>query len=649
MGNECMAGNMQRWGLCEDTVTAELDEVICRGSSVKCPRLAQLWSKLSMLLESSEPGQDLALARLIKYLTPPLEVQVLSEALRLYRRRFFSDIDSWKSSDLWISFRHPPLTLLGGEYQCYLLSNDDPPSRMTVLRSLPFTLAAWVARRCGLRGIVHASVDSSDITLPRSCLRDSQRLLFCRFENHLTGRVATLRPQEKEGSLATVRIESCCEQSRAAGRRALIRWLGPELEIHTCPGTSAQRNGASEYGGPGICTRRRPRSDDPIYAYCFGLSLDHDIGASALLQRMCPSGLEHVGMIKRLRSPRPAEERLQVTDEFSCLLHVLWETKQERFVKRVLASRGSDDVVVLSATSHNAADILSHQSQPSGLATDLASQLAQRWQVAGGSINITESCLGAFTATRCALRLLRLGRCSLAIVACVDLCDSDFERAALRVGDVTSEGYASPRAFDRKRSGEHVVRGSGCLLLTTSRLPPSYYHDLVHPVVRAGRILSVDNARAANSVGPDRSGGSLLRAACGALEQAKRSVKDLSAVISGASGLIEGDEAEGRGMSSLLNGQDVPVYAPKAALGGALSASGVHLLASASLMGSFDVDLRGSVPVSRETWDNLLHPSSADRLRQSQGLTLITSVGYAGASSAMLMELQDLGCNANGE
>ncbi len=231
------------------------------------------------------------------------------------------------------------------------------------------------------------------------------------------------------------------------------------------------------------------------------------------------------------------------------------------------------------------------------------------------------------------------GNCgALDAVACADVLLDQARADALLVGGAEAMSEALFLAFHRlgamgsgSTSADGPFLGEGAAILTLERTGAA--------TARAATVLAEGTGYGTSFAAPEREGAlvhatpvALEQAIAGALADAGIGPRDVDVVVSGVSGQRVFDEAELLAIERTLGG-DVAVFAPKLVLGETLGAGGaMGMLAAIAHLRAEAAPAAPAASASRR-------PRAWVRgaLRSATRVAVVTSVGYYGNASALVM------------
>jgi 3-oxoacyl-(acyl-carrier-protein) synthase len=201
------------------------------------------------------------------------------------------------------------------------------------------------------------------------------------------------------------------------------------------------------------------------------------------------------------------------------------------------------------------------------------------------------------------------------------LADAMLEQAraqVLLVGGAEAMSEALFLAFHRLGTDAAVIGEAAALVVVETKKSASARGATALAEVTGYGTAFVSPERDASLVGPSQT--ALERAIAGALADASIAASDVDVVVSGVSGLRAFDDLEIAAVGRVL-GPDVAVTAPKLALGETLGAGGgVGVLAAMA-----------------EVRDAIRSPLVRGRVRSEVRTAVVTSMGYYGNASALVM------------
>jgi 3-oxoacyl-[acyl-carrier-protein] synthase II len=203
----------------------------------------------------------------------------------------------------------------------------------------------------------------------------------------------------------------------------------------------------------------------------------------------------------------------------------------------------------------------------------------------------------------------------------VALADAMLEQAraqALLVGGAEAMSEALFLAFHRLGTDAAVIGEAAALVVLETSASAATRGALPLAEITGYGTAFVAPERDASLVGPSQA--ALERAIVGALADAGATPSSIDVVVSGASGLRAFDDLELGAIGTVL-GPDVAVVAPKLALGETLGAGGALGMIAAL------AHLRDGVP----------SPQVRGRVRSEVHSAVVTSMGYYGNASALVM------------
>ena len=207
---------------------------------------------------------------------------------------------------------------------------------------------------------------------------------------------------------------------------------------------------------------------------------------------------------------------------------------------------------------------------PNTVINSPAGQAAIKHRLRGVNSTICAGLASGLYALHYAAEFLRLGRAQILLAGGVEeLCEESF-LGFRKMGAASPSGQAHP--FAPGRDGAVVGEGSALWVLATEET--AQVRGL-HPWLEICGFGSAHDAAGSGDFQPSGQG------ATAAMEQALESAgigpAQVSAIIAGASGSRPGDAMERRALQNVFQGRlkDIPICAPKAAIGETLGASGV--------------------------------------------------------------------------
>ncbi len=273
-----------------------------------------------------------------------------------------------------------------------------------------------------------------------------------------------------------------------------------------------------------------------------------------------------------------------------------------------------------------------------GLSNNVLGFSSQRYKAMGPNSNLSGSGAGGAQAIGEGLRAIRDDRADIALCGGYDcLLTVEGLTGYGRLGLLTTQQDRPPeqacRPFDKARDGFAPAEGA-CFFVV---------EELEHARARGatvfGEIAGVgDGMDAHHPDSPHPEGRGLLSASRAALRSAGAGPDEVAMVVAHASGSVAFDPVEAVAIRSILGdarAEQVPVTAPKGAMGHTVAASGAFNAAAALLALQ-----AGAVPPTA----NLEDPDPACRIRHVQGepvplangrLALVHSAGLGGQATSL--------------
>ena len=188
-------------------------------------------------------------------------------------------------------------------------------------------------------------------------------------------------------------------------------------------------------------------------------------------------------------------------------------------------------------------------------------QEAKRMTGVKWAVLVAAACASGQTAVALAMRALRLGHCSHALIIGLDI-----------TSEFVTGGFASLRAYsptvarpyDRQRNGLILGEGAGVLLLAADSSPNTF-----------GTLLSAyESCDASHITAPDLTGDSLAKLIQRTLKSEDMKPEDVAAIIGHGTGTQHNDASELAALNQVFN-HSVPLLSIKGAIGHTLGATGV--------------------------------------------------------------------------
>ena len=219
-------------------------------------------------------------------------------------------------------------------------------------------------------------------------------------------------------------------------------------------------------------------------------------------------------------------------------------------------------ILILSTTKGNISLLESGIEDPERIAlTASGRNIARHFQFANTPLIVSNACISGILAMVTAMRLIRLGRYDMAVVAGADVI-SKFVLSGFGSFQAISAGHCRP--FDQARDGINLGEGAGALVLSGK----SAYQGGLR--LRGGSVGNDAN----HISGPSRTGEELARVITRSLADAGCSAADIDFISAHGTATIYNDEMEARAIT-LAELQSVPVNSLKGYYGHTLGAAGL--------------------------------------------------------------------------
>jgi 3-oxoacyl-[acyl-carrier-protein] synthase II len=206
---------------------------------------------------------------------------------------------------------------------------------------------------------------------------------------------------------------------------------------------------------------------------------------------------------------------------------------------------------------------------PNTVINSPAGQAAIKYKLRGINSTVCAGLASGLYALHCGAEFLRFGRARILLCGGVDeICEESI--LGFRKTDVTSPS-GSLRPFSKGRDGTVLGEGSALLVLESSETAAARGAS---PWAEVSGFGCAHDAKDINAF-QLRAGGATA-AVEQALESAGIAPDEVGCIISGASGSRAGDEMEARALANIFKDRlgEIPVCAPKAALGEVMGVSG---------------------------------------------------------------------------
>lgn len=265
---------------------------------------------------------------------------------------------------------------------------------------------------------------------------------------------------------------------------------------------------------------------------------------------------------------------------------------------------------------------------PNTVINSPAGQAAIKFKLRGVNSTISAGVISGLYAIHYAAEFLRLRRAKALLAGgCEELCEESY-LTFKKNGWVSERG--KPEPFGKDRDGLVVGEGSALFMLETE---DSAEARGVEPMVE---VAGFGNAHDAHAVAEFRvRAEGAIEAIEQALEQAGVTAEDVGAIVASATGSRAGDAMEAHALRHVFGGRlkEIPVTAPKAALGEAMGASGALLAAVGALAA-----MRGSLaPTAGFTGSEYELKMSVDAQPLAGGAVLVNCFGCDGNNAAMVL------------
>lgn len=271
------------------------------------------------------------------------------------------------------------------------------------------------------------------------------------------------------------------------------------------------------------------------------------------------------------------------------------------------------------------------------VANAAAGQVAIATRAQGPNLTIVQREAGAITAVGRAVALIASGRADRVLAGSVDEMPPLLHALLGRFDALArpdADGVEVARPFDAGRDG--FVAAEGAVVLVLEKLEAARARG-VRWLARVNRFGSAFDATAPR-IGWGTGHGPLGRALARTIEAAGRQPSEVTRIVSGASGAVDGDRIEAEVLTEAWAGAPLPpILAPKAHVG----QYGGGFLAAAMLSVAGGV-FGPTLGFAREDPELGIRPFSGGSLAPSP-LSLITTMGSGGSASWLLMESWESG------
>lgn len=264
------------------------------------------------------------------------------------------------------------------------------------------------------------------------------------------------------------------------------------------------------------------------------------------------------------------------------------------------------------------------------LSNDLSAVLADEVGAFGPRITVTNACSSSTDSVGLAYGWVRSGRCDVVITG-----GSDELHRFPYLGFYSLKNMSSNRCrpFDLSRSGLNLGEGAAILVLESET------HARARRAQVLGRVLGYGAAADAyHATAPHPEGIGLSQAIRCALEDARLTPDEVSFVNAHGTATLENDRVEGKVLKRVF-GEHIPFISTKGLTGHTLGAAGA-VEAALSLINLADGKLGPSAGFMEFDPECELAPNTAV-LEVDHGPALTTSMGFGGASSALILGAPD--------
>lgn len=265
-----------------------------------------------------------------------------------------------------------------------------------------------------------------------------------------------------------------------------------------------------------------------------------------------------------------------------------------------------------------------------------AGQAAIWHDLRGVNATVSGGTVSGVQAVAYACDLIRNGHAQALLAGGVDeLCfESFFGFAQAGLLYDPSPGASAPAVpFDAHRSGFTLGEGACFLMLEEAGTAQARGAETLAEVLGHGDAYDSSRGR-----DPERCAGALVRSLEIALADAGKTPRDIGCVSSSASGDVRGDRAEAVGLALALGdlAAELPVTAPKSALGETLGSSGA--LQVATLIQAMRAGVLPGVAELVEPEEGLGLRLGAESRELGRGCGLITALGLEGKGCSLVVE-----------
>jgi len=236
---------------------------------------------------------------------------------------------------------------------------------------------------------------------------------------------------------------------------------------------------------------------------------------------------------------------------------------------------------------------------------------------------VAAACASGQTATAMAMRSLRLGHCTHALILGLDVTS-----AFVTGGFASLRAYTKdrPRPYDRDRNGLGLGEGVGALLLS-----------LEHGDNALGRLLAArESCDASHITAPDSTGIPLGTLISKTLQEAETEPSALGAVIGHGTGTLHNDASELAALRRVFGDLPRPLLSIKGNIGHTLGATGVLQIAyGLSFLRRGLLPPQAGLQVPAEGAEHFVSSQSKPL---ASNLLLTLNVGFGGLNSAIVLE-----------